>query len=181
MHLVVGVLGALLAAATLGSAIRTVVVPRGEETFIARLAVIPVRALFDKAARRTRDPVRQDAIKARFGPTALMLFPFVWAVGVIGGCSATFWALGCVRTATPSSCRGRRSPRSASAPRAIFPPSRCRSSRDRASARRPADQLPAHHLRGLPGGRPRWWPSCTSAPPVSTGWPARPACWSGAT
>ncbi|GJM39132.1 MAG: hypothetical protein DHS20C19_24990 [Acidimicrobiales bacterium] len=94
VKLLVGVVSALLALATLGSAIRTVVVPRGEQTFVARLAVLPMRRLFVLAARRFSDPLRRDAVKARFGPTALMLFPFVWAVGVILGCSGLFWALG---------------------------------------------------------------------------------------
>ncbi len=73
---------------------RTVVVPRGEQTFVARLTVLPLRKVFDLAARRARSWERHDSIKARFGPSALMLFPFVWAAGVIVGCSGLFWALG---------------------------------------------------------------------------------------
>lgn len=94
VRILVGTLGGLVALATLGSSIRTVVVPRGEQTFVARLAVLPVRRVFAFVARHAKDPVRQDAIMARFGPTALMLFPLVWAVGVILGCSGLFWALG---------------------------------------------------------------------------------------
>jgi hypothetical protein len=79
---------------TMGSAVRTVVVPRGEQTFVARLAVLPLRKVFDLAARRAKNWERHDAIKARFGPSALMMFPFVWAAGVILGTSGLFWALG---------------------------------------------------------------------------------------
>jgi len=91
---VIGVLGGLLALGTLGSAVRTVVVPRGEQTFVARLAVLPLRRLFHFIAKRQKNPVRADATKARFGPSALMMFPFVWAGGVIIGCSGLFWAFG---------------------------------------------------------------------------------------
>lgn len=92
--IIVGVLGALLALSTLGSAVRTVVVPRGEQTFVSRLAVLPMRKLFLLVAARQKNPARADAIKARFGPSALMMFPFLWAGGVIIGCSGVFWALG---------------------------------------------------------------------------------------
>ncbi|MEM7142753.1 MAG: hypothetical protein AAF548_17150 [Actinomycetota bacterium] len=93
-RLLVGILGGLIALGTLGSAIKTVVVPRGEQTFVARLAVLPMRGIFTWLARRSGDPVRRDAVMARFGPTALMAFPLVWAGGVIIGCSGVFWALG---------------------------------------------------------------------------------------
>jgi hypothetical protein len=74
--------------------VRTVVVPRGEQTFVARLTVLPLRKVFDLAARRAKNWERHDAVKARFGPSALMTFPFVWAIGVILGASGVFWALG---------------------------------------------------------------------------------------
>ena len=89
-----GVLGALVAVATLGSAIRTVVVPRGEQTIIGRATFIGVRRVFDLVADRRRGWPAQDAVKARFAPVALVLLPLVWAVGVIVGFSAVYWALG---------------------------------------------------------------------------------------
>lgn len=94
VRIIVGLLGGFLATATLGSAVRTVVVPRGEQTFVARLTVLPLRKIFNVAARMARDEVGEDAIKARFGPVVLMTFPFVWASGVITGCAGIFWALG---------------------------------------------------------------------------------------
>ena len=56
--------------------------------------MLPLRKVFDVAARMARDKVGEDAIKARFGPVVLMTFPFVWASGVIIGCAGIFWALG---------------------------------------------------------------------------------------
>ena len=94
VEILVGVFGGLLAVATLGSAVRTVVVPRGEQTFVARLAVLPIRKIFGAVAERQDDPILRDSIKARFGPFALMMFPFIWAAGVIVGCAGVFWSLG---------------------------------------------------------------------------------------
>jgi hypothetical protein len=94
VRIIVGVAGALLAAGTFSSAIRTVVVPRGEQTFFAGIVVFPLRAIFAFVADRVTDPERKDSIRARFGPTALMMFPFVWAGFVILGASGVFWSLG---------------------------------------------------------------------------------------
>ncbi len=94
VRIIAGVLGAIVAVATLGSAVRMVVVPRGEQTFIGRATFIGVRFLFDLAADLRRDWPAQEAIKARFAPVALVLLPLIWAVGVIGGTSGIFWALG---------------------------------------------------------------------------------------
>lgn len=94
VRVLIAIAGGLLALGTLGSAVRTVVVPRGESTVIARMVVFPLRALFWFVANRFRDPVMQDSIKARFAPSALILFPLVWAFNVALGCSAIFWALG---------------------------------------------------------------------------------------
>lgn len=84
----------MLALATMGSAIRIVVVPRGEQSFLANVTMLLLRRIFQLVARCRRDWRRAEAVKARFGPVSLMAFPFVWALGVIFGCSGVFWALG---------------------------------------------------------------------------------------
>ena len=91
---IVRILVGALALGTLGSAVRTVVVPRGEQTFVARITVIPMRRLFHFVASHRRDAVKADSTLARFGPSALMMFPFVWATGVVLGCACILWALG---------------------------------------------------------------------------------------
>lgn len=91
--IVAGVVGALFALATLGSAIRTVVVPRGEQTIIGRATFISTRWLFDLVADRRMGWPAQEAVKARFAPVALLMLPLIWAVGVIIGVSGVFWAL----------------------------------------------------------------------------------------
>lgn len=94
VRILVGAAGAVVALGTLGSAIRTVVVPRGEQTIIGFATFTSVRWLFDLVADRRSDWAARDAVKARFAPVALVLLPLVWAVGVIAGSSAVFWALG---------------------------------------------------------------------------------------
>lgn len=94
VQILVGVLGSLAALGTMGSALRTVVVPRGEQPFLANATVLTMRRVINGASRRFRDQRRAETVKARFAPMTLMLFPFVWAVGVISGCAGLFWALG---------------------------------------------------------------------------------------
>lgn len=94
VRILVGALGGLVALATMGSAVRTVVVPRGEQSFLANATVLTMRRVFNRRARGRKNPRKAEAVKARFAPVTLMMFPFVWATGVIVGCSGVFWALG---------------------------------------------------------------------------------------
>ena len=94
VRILVGVLGGFVALGTMGSAVRTVVVPRGEQSFLANATMLTMRRVFNGASRRFKDQHRAEAVKARFAPVTLMLFPFIWAIGVISGCAGLFWALG---------------------------------------------------------------------------------------
>ncbi len=85
IRILVGVAGAVVALATLGSAVRTVVVPRGERVVIVRFVFTVFRRVFSR---------RSEASKARFAPLALITLPLAWALGVGLGCSALFWSLG---------------------------------------------------------------------------------------
>jgi len=85
IRILVGVAGAVVALATVGSAVRTVVVPRGEQVAIVRVVFGGFRWIFGRGS---------EASKARFAPIALISLPLVWSLGVAMGCSATFWALG---------------------------------------------------------------------------------------
>ncbi|MDG2217282.1 MAG: hypothetical protein P8L46_04490 [Acidimicrobiales bacterium] len=85
LRILVGAMGAMMALATMGSAIRTVVVPRAEQVWISRAVFRVLRSVMHRGS---------EAAKARFAPTALLVLPLVWSIGVLLGCSATFWALG---------------------------------------------------------------------------------------
>lgn len=90
----VGTFGGFVALATMASAVRTVVVPRGKPSFVGNAIVLIMREVSNWVARRCRTWRRAEAVRARFAPMTLMTFPFVWACGVIFGCSGVFWALG---------------------------------------------------------------------------------------
>lgn len=85
--------GVLVVVAVLGSAVRTVVVPRNERVLIGRVVFVSIRVMFDTIARRSKTPEQVDAVMARYAPFSLMVLPLVWAMLIIGGFSAMFWAL----------------------------------------------------------------------------------------
>jgi hypothetical protein len=94
VEIAVGIVGGLLVIGVLGSAVRTVVVPRGEQLVIAAIVFTGVRRVFELLARRKKTWRDRDRIMARFGPVALLLLPLAWAVLIILGFSGVFWALG---------------------------------------------------------------------------------------
>lgn len=89
----IGGLGVGLALATLGSSIRTVVVPRGEQVFITRTLFIFLRWMFGFVAGKRRTWEAHERVKARMAPVGLILLPVIWAVSVILAMSLPFWAI----------------------------------------------------------------------------------------
>ncbi len=87
------VTGLSTVAVVIGAAIRTVVVPRGEQLLL-NLAVFRVlRFMFVGVANRRSSWVAKDRVLARFAPFSLMTLPVVWSVGIIGGFTLAFWGL----------------------------------------------------------------------------------------
>jgi len=87
------VAGVVLVFLVLSAAVRTVVVPRDEQVFLNRVVFRMVRVGFEVFAKETRPYKDRDRVMARYAPTALMLLPIVWMIGVILGFSAIFWGL----------------------------------------------------------------------------------------
>ena len=94
VEIVVGVIGAFVVLAVLGSATRTVVVPRGEQVFLSRLVFGLMARLFGAVADHRKTFADRDAVMARFAPVALVVLPLMWAVSIIAGFTAVFWAAG---------------------------------------------------------------------------------------
>ncbi len=94
LQVLVGFVGVVLVLATLGSAIRTVVVPRAEQVFITRVVFLALRGATHFIADRMKSWEAHDRVKARFAPFGLMLLPVVWAVTLIGSFALIFWSLG---------------------------------------------------------------------------------------
>ncbi len=86
--------GIIVVAAVLSSAVRTVVVPRGERVLLSTLVFGITRALFRLFAKDQHTYERRDRVMARFAPTALMLLPVAWAFGLIAGFTPIFWGFG---------------------------------------------------------------------------------------
>ena len=76
------------------SAIKIVVVPRGEQVRLGRWVFLVVREVFEFLARRTRSYEGYDRIMARYGPVALLMLPLVWAFGMFVAFIPMYWALG---------------------------------------------------------------------------------------
>src|SRR3954462_8757276 len=93
IRVIVAVLGVLLIATTLMSAIRTFVLPRGESTKLTRSIFLIVRAVFELRLRFAKTFAERDRIIAPFAPVGLLVLPFVWLVIVGTGYTCLFWAI----------------------------------------------------------------------------------------
>ena len=87
-------IGAALAVGVLGSALRTVVVPRAESSLLTRAVFGGVRKVFDLRVRRTSRWEDADRLMARYAPVALIILPAVWIVAMLVAFTPMFWALG---------------------------------------------------------------------------------------
>jgi hypothetical protein len=86
--------GVFLVLFTVGSAVRTIVVPRGIPAVLARSIFQVVRLGFRAASGRSASYERRDRIMAFYAPVALLAMPFVWLAIVAAGYVCMFWALG---------------------------------------------------------------------------------------
>jgi hypothetical protein len=86
--------GSLLALWVVGSAISTVVLPRGEPVTLTRSVFLATRTLFDLWIKRADTYEERDRRMARYAPVGLALLPVVWMVLVLLGFTAVYWGLG---------------------------------------------------------------------------------------
>ena len=94
VQLLVGLLGIAVIARTVLSAVRTFVVPRGENDQLSRFLFLGVRRGFNLVARPSRPYAERDRIMAYYGPIALMLLPAFWLLLLVLGFGLIYWALG---------------------------------------------------------------------------------------
>lgn len=93
-RVVVLLASASLAIGVLGSALRTVVVPRAESSFLTRAVFTGVRKVFDLRVRKAAAWEDADRVMARYAPVALIALPAVWIGAVLLAFTPMFWALG---------------------------------------------------------------------------------------
>jgi hypothetical protein len=105
LHVLVFVAGAFVVMATIGSAVRTVILPRAVPSHITRRVFRVMRGLFYVRAGRRASYERNDRILAMYGPVSLLALLLTWLMLLMGGYIAMFWANGVrpIRTAFDTS------------------------------------------------------------------------------
>ena len=93
VRIVVGVIGVILVARTLLSAIRTVVLPRAEKAWLTRVHFVIPLQIFRVFARPSRSFKDRDRIMAWYAPIGLVLLPALWLFLVICGFAAVYWSI----------------------------------------------------------------------------------------
>jgi hypothetical protein len=76
------------------SAIRTVVLPRAEYSWLTRVHFLFLRKGFNVLARPSRPYPQRDRIMALYAPLGLVTLPAVWLTLMIGGFGLMFWGFG---------------------------------------------------------------------------------------
>jgi len=94
VDVVVFLVGAAMVVATLGSAVRTVVLPRAIPARLANVVFVTMRRLFILRMGRSATYERRDRIMAPYAPLSLFVLAFSWLTIVFVGYTAMFWALG---------------------------------------------------------------------------------------
>jgi hypothetical protein len=94
VRVVVLLLGVFVVLATFGSAVRTVVIPRGVPARIGRFVFLNMRRVFRLRARPGRSYEDRDRVMALYAPVSLLVLLLVWETAVFFGYMLIFWALG---------------------------------------------------------------------------------------
>ena len=94
LHVLAVLAGALVVAATLLSAIKTVVLPRAEVSMVTRLLFVALRRVFDTVAGPKRSFAFRDRVMAFYAPLGLMLLPAMWVTMLVAAFTGIFWGSG---------------------------------------------------------------------------------------
>lgn len=88
------VAGALVAAATVASAVRTVVLPRGIPAKLTRTVFLGLRFLFRLRMGKRATYARRDRVMALYAPTGLLALLVTWLALLTVGYAGMFWGIG---------------------------------------------------------------------------------------
>jgi hypothetical protein len=94
LDVLVFVVGLAIVALTLGSASRTLLVPRAIPATLGRIVFVAVRWVFRIRAGTRHSYERRDRTMAFYAPVALLTLLSVWLTLVLLGYAAMFWGLG---------------------------------------------------------------------------------------
>lgn len=93
-RIAVFIAGAAIVYFTLGSAVRTVIIPRGIPAQLGRFVFVNMRRVFRLRAGPSAPYEKRDRVMALYAPVSLLVLLAVWVALVMGGYVAMFWALG---------------------------------------------------------------------------------------
>src|SRR5207249_11991692 len=85
VRVVVFLLGAAMVVATFGSAIRTVVLPRGVPATLGRVVFRGLRVVFELRARPSHSYSRRDRVMAMYAPVGLLALLATWMALTLAG------------------------------------------------------------------------------------------------
>ncbi|HYG71141.1 MAG TPA: hypothetical protein VEC15_02490, partial [Actinomycetota bacterium] len=88
------VLGASIVLLTIRSIVRTFLVPRALQAYVARAVFVGIRRLFRLSAPLNAPYERRDRVMAFFAPVALLALLITWVLFVLTGYTIMFFALG---------------------------------------------------------------------------------------
>jgi hypothetical protein len=93
LRVFVVVAGVAIVAASIGSAVKTVVLPRASASRITRVVFLIVRWLFRVVARPSMSFERRDRILGAYAPLGLMSTLAAWLALALGGFTLIFWGI----------------------------------------------------------------------------------------
>jgi hypothetical protein len=93
-RVLVFVVGAFVVLGVFGSAVRTVVIPRGIAARISRVVFVGMRGLFRFFARPSLPYERRDRVMTLYAPVSLMVLLATWIALAIIGYTLMYWGLG---------------------------------------------------------------------------------------
>ncbi len=88
------VLGVAVVITVALSALRTMVLPRGQAVRLSRFVFVSCRRLFDLRARWASDYEARDRVMAMYAPVSLVTLAATWLVAVVLAFAVMFWASG---------------------------------------------------------------------------------------
>jgi len=94
LNVVLFLAGTAMVLGTIGSAVRTVILPRGIPAKIASVVFVAMRRIFNFRLRKVTPYAERDRVMAFYAPLSLVALAIAWIAIVFAGYTAMFWALG---------------------------------------------------------------------------------------
>ena len=93
LRVFVVLVGTVMVAASIASAVKTIVMPRASASAITRSVFLAMRQMFRLIARGASGPEQRDRLLAGYAPIALIATLATWLVLVLVGFTLIFWGL----------------------------------------------------------------------------------------